>query len=145
MTTMHGLIALKALIHGVAACVQGIRLELDCFTDHPKQVDRALLNVEDGIAAALVNLDLELYDKAVRSLFETREDIIRVHDYFHAEADGPETPDPFRFKVEGLVLGFNATMDAGKFLLMERMADPLASPEERARPGICCMGDPRSG
>lgn len=142
MSTLHGLAALKALIHGVLACAQGIRLELDRFTEHPKQVDRALLNVEDGIAGALIHLDLGAYDKSVRAMFETKDDIVRVHDLFHEEADNQDTPDTFRFQVEGLVLGFNAIMDAGKFLLMERMADATATQEERNEARALLHGHP---
>ncbi len=70
-------------------------------------------------------------DEAFKALYETKEDIVRVHDLFHREADNAETPAVFRFNVEALVLGFNTAMSLGRFSLIERMALPEATDAER--------------
>ena len=134
---LHSLQALSHVLHSLTGACIGIRAGLHMFTSHRK-VDRALLNVEDALAAASVALSAaephdayKRVDEAFKALYETKEDIVRVHDLFHREADNAETPAVFRFNVEALVLGFNTAMSLGRFSLIERMALPEATDAER--------------
>ena len=134
---LHSLQALSHVLHSLTGSCIGIRAGLHMFTSHRK-VDRALLNVEDALAAAFVALAAaephdayKRVDEAFKAIYEIKEDIVRVHDLFHQEADNAETPAVFRFNVEALVLGFNTAMSLGRFSLIERMALPEATDEER--------------
>ena len=134
---LHSLQALSHVLHSLTGACIGIRTGLHTFTNHRK-VDRALLNVEDALATASVALSAaeahdayKRVDEAFKALYETKEDIVRVHDLFHREADNAETPAVFRFNVEALVLGFNTAMSLGRFSLIERMALPEATDAER--------------
>lgn len=132
---LHSLQALSHILHSLTGACIGIRAGLHMFTSHRK-VDRALLNVEDALATASVALSAaephdayKRVDEAFKALYETKEDIVRVHDLFHREADNAETPAVFRFNVEALVLGFNTAMSLGRFSLI--MALPEATDAER--------------
>lgn len=134
---LHSLQALSHILHSLTGACIGIRTGLHTFTNHRK-VDRALLNVEDALATASVALAAaephdayKRVDEAFKALYETKEDIVRVHDLFHREADNAETPAVFRFNVEALVLGFNTAVSLGRFSLIERMALPETTDAER--------------
>lgn len=117
---------IRPLLHTLLTCAAGVRVELDRYTN-PKPIDRALANIEDGMGGALVALDLDDITEAWKQFRSIRQDVVRVHDCFHAEDDKPDTPDTFRSHVECLVEAWNTLNGAFRVAFILAAGDDAAS------------------